>query len=62
MTFNIFSCAFWPSVCLLWGKVYSDLSESLVLKQYILTSSVEKGVRHVADKKGNLVGELVWGN
>ena len=60
--FNIFSCACWPSVCLLWGHVYSDLSESLILKEYILTSSAEKGVRHVSEKQGSLVGKLVWGN
>ena len=55
--FNIFSC-----VCLLWGNVYSDLSESLILKEYILTSSAEKGVRHVSEKQGSLVRKLVWGN
>ena len=37
---SIFSCAFWPSVCLLWRNVYLDLLATLRLSYFLLLSCV----------------------
>ena len=36
MMFGIFSCAFWPSVCLLWGNFYLQIFSPILWVFFIL--------------------------
>ena len=38
MMLSIFSCAFWPSICLLWRNVYLDLLATFRLSYFLLLS------------------------